>query len=252
VHIIHRIREQLFFKKNLLACCGSLQCVRRMCIEGIGIQNASNHHIHSALAHIASNLTLSQRSSHCNEDLFEQALVLPELRLLQCDFAPQRLNQSLVNVIIDAITDSRFNLSGVQVNQGLFLNSMILFRGPRVLPKDVMAAVGYLKTLRQFRFFDWAVPGMRTYMESQPPAQLVDQNRHIPTHAMSVTHIGSSTSMEIILQNIRSALDPRMLATWTQRFEMEEEQVHGAMEQLSNIIDTYSQVQGADDGHAEY
>merc|ERR1712136_398139 len=138
-----------------------------ICRRNLGIERPTYTNLNRLLAQCISSVTASLRfDGALNVDLteFQTNLVpYPRIHFPLCAFAP---------VISAEITNSVFEPANQMVKcdprHGKYMACCMMYRGD-VVPKDVNAAIGTVKTKRTIRFVDWCPTGFKVGINYQPP-----------------------------------------------------------------------------------
>merc|ERR1712242_98550 len=149
-----------------------------ICRRNLGIERPTYTNLNRLLAQCISSVTASLRfDGALNVDLteFQTNLVpYPRIHFPLCSFAPVISAEIAYHELLSVaeISNSVFEPANQMVKcdprHGKYMACCLMYRGD-VVPKDVNAAIGTVKTKRTIRFVDWCPTGFKVGINYQPP-----------------------------------------------------------------------------------
>merc|ERR1711917_214032 len=149
-----------------------------ICRRNLGIERPTYTNLNRLLSQCISSVTASLRfDGALNVDLteFQTNLVpYPRIHFPLCAFAPVISAEIAYHeqLSVAEITNACFEPANQMVKcdprHGKYMACCMMYRGD-VVPKDVNAAIGTVKTKRTIRFVDWCPTGFKVGINYQPP-----------------------------------------------------------------------------------
>jgi len=217
---------------------------------------------------VISSLTASLRfDGALNVDVneFQTNLVpYPRIHFMLSSYAPvisaEKAHHEQLSV--GEITNSAFEPSSMMAKcdprHGKYMACCLMYRGD-VVPKDVNAAVGIIKTKRTIQFVDWCPTGFKCGINYQAPT--VVPGGDLAKVQRAVCMISNSTSVVEVFSRIDHKFDlmyaKRAFVHWYVGEGMEEGEFSEAREDLAALEKDYEEVgaeaaDGEDDEGEEY
>merc|ERR1711956_63123 len=205
------------------------------------------------IGQIVSSITASLRfDGALNVDLteFQSNLVpYPRIHFPLVTYAPvlspdKAAHESLT---VSDITNSVFEPANQMVKcdprQGKYMACCMMYRGD-VVPKDVNAAIGTVKTKRTIRFVDWCPTGFKVGINYQPPT--VVPGGDLAKVQRSVLMISNTTAITEVMGRMDHKFDlmyaKRAFVHWYVGEGMEEGEFGEAREDLAAMEKDYEEV----------
>ncbi|XP_041364175.1 tubulin alpha-1C chain-like [Gigantopelta aegis] len=153
------------------------EAIYGICQEKLGIGRPSYTNLNRLISQTVSSITASLRFSGClNVDLneFQTNLVpYPRIHFPVTTFAPvmssekSYMEKNSVQEITAACFEPGNQMVKCDPRSGKYMACCMLYRGD-VVPKDVSAAIGWIKTKRSIQFVDWSPTGFKVGINNQP------------------------------------------------------------------------------------
>ncbi|KAH0899044.1 hypothetical protein HID58_048612 [Brassica napus] len=210
---------------------------------------------------VISSLTASLRfDGALNVDVteFQTNLVpYPRIHFMLSSYAPVISAEKAFHeqLSVAEITNSAFEPASMMAKcdprHGKYMACCLMYRGD-VVPKDVNAAVGTIKTKRTIQFVDWCPTGFKCGINYQPPT--VVPGGDLAKVQRAVCMISNSTSVAEVFSRIDHKFDlmyaKRAFVHWYVGEGMEEGEFSEAREDLAALEKDYEEV-GAEGGDDE-
>jgi len=224
-----------------------------ICRRNLGIERPTYTNLNRLLAQCISSVTASLRfDGALNVDLteFQTNLVpYPRIHFPLCSFAPVISAEIAYHELLSVaeITNSVFEPANQMVKcdprHGKYMACCMMYRGD-VVPKDVNAAIGTVKTKRTIRFVDWCPTGFKVGINYQPPT--VVPGGDLAKVQRAVCMISNSTAIAEVFSRIDHKFDvmyaKRAFVHWYVGEGMEEGEFSEAREDLAALEKDYEEV----------
>jgi len=235
-----------------------------ICRRNLGIERPTYTNLNRLVAQCISSVTASLRfDGALNVDLteFQTNLVpYPRIHFPLCAFAPVISAEIAYHeqLSVAEITNSVFEPANQMVKcdprHGKYMACCMMYRGD-VVPKDVNAAIGTVKTKRTIRFVDWAPTGFKVGINYQPPT--VVPGGDLAKVQRSVLMISNTTAIAEVMGRMDHKFDlmysKRAFVHWYVGEGMEEGEFSEAREDLAAMEKDYEEVaqESAVDGEGD-
>jgi len=236
-----------------------------ICRRNLGIERPTYTNLNRLLAQCISSVTVSLRfDGALNVDMtsFQTNLVpFPRIHFPLCSFAPIISAEIAYHeqLSVAEITNSVFEPANQMVKcdprHGKYMACCLMYRGD-VVPKDVNAAIGTIKTKRTIRFVDWAPGGFKVGINYQPPT--VVPGGDLAKVQRSVLMISNTTAIAEVMGRMDHKFDlmyaKRAFVHWYVGEGMEEGEFSEAREDLAAMEKDYEEVAAEtnqDDGEGD-
>jgi len=224
-----------------------------ICRRNLGIERPTYTNLNRLLAQCISSVTASLRfDGALNVDLteFQTNLVpYPRIHFPLCAFAPVISAEIAYHeqLSVAEITNSVFEPANQMVKcdprHGKYMACCMMYRGD-VVPKDVNAAIGTVKTKRTIRFVDWCPTGFKVGINYQPPT--VVPGGDLAKVQRSVLMISNTTAIAEVMGRMDHKFDlmyaKRAFVHWYVGEGMEEGEFGEAREDLAAMEKDYEEV----------
>jgi len=224
-----------------------------ICRRNLGIERPTYTNLNRLLAQCISSVTASLRfDGALNVDLteFQTNLVpYPRIHFPLCSFAPVISAEIAYHELLSVaeISNSVFEPANQMVKcdprHGKYMACCLMYRGD-VVPKDVNAAIGTVKTKRTIRFVDWCPTGFKVGINYQPPT--VVPGGDLAKVQRAVCMISNSTAIAEVFSRIDHKFDvmyaKRAFVHWYVGEGMEEGEFSEAREDLAALEKDYEEV----------
>merc|ERR1739848_703591 len=218
-----------------------------------GIERPTYTNLNRLLAQCISSVTASLRfDGALNVDLteFQTNLVpYPRIHFPLCSFAPIISAEIAYHeqLSVAEITNSVFEPANQMVKcdprHGKYMACCTMYRGD-VVPKDVNAAIGTIKTMRTIRSVDWCPGGFKIGINYQPPT--VVPGGDLAKVLRAVCMVSNSTAIAEVLARLDHKFDlmysKRAFVHWYVGEGMEEGEFSEARENLAALEKDYEEV----------
>jgi len=224
-----------------------------ICRRNLGIERPTYTNLNRLIAQCISAVTASLRfDGALNVDLteFQTNLVpYPRIHFPLCAFAPVISAEIAYHeqLSVSEITNSVFEPANQMVKcdprHGKYMACCMMYRGD-VVPKDVNAAIGTIKTKRTIRFVDWCPGGFKIGINFQPPT--VVPGGDLAKVQRSVLMISNTTAIAEVMGRMDHKFDlmyaKRAFVHWYVGEGMEEGEFSEAREDLAAMEKDYEEV----------
>merc|ERR1711953_1202291 len=224
-----------------------------ICRRNLDIERPTYTNLNRLLAQCISSVTASLRfDGALNVDLteFQTNLVpYPRIHFPLCSFAPVISAEIAYHELLSVaeITNSVFEPANQMVKcdprHGKYMACCMMYRGD-VVPKDVNAAIGTVKTKRTIRFVDWCPTGFKVGINYQPPT--VVPGGDLAKVQRSVLMISNTTAIAEVMGRMDHKFDlmyaKRAFVHWYVGEGMEEGEFGEAREDLAAMEKDYEEV----------
>merc|ERR1711915_566075 len=229
------------------------EAIYDICHRNLDVERPTYVNLNRLISQIVSSITASLRfDGALNVDLteFQTNLVpYPRIHFPLVTYAPvlsaDKANHESMTVA--DITNACFEPMGQMVKcdprHGKYMACCLMYRGD-VVPKDVNAAIGTIKTKRTIRFVDWAPGGFKVGINYQPPT--VVPGGDLAKVQRSVLMISNTTAIAEVMGRMDHKFDlmyaKRAFVHWYVGEGMEEGEFGEAREDLAAMEKDYEEV----------
>merc|ERR1711881_646679 len=224
-----------------------------ICRRNLDIERPTYTNLNRLLAQCISSITASLRfDGQLNVDLteFQTNLVpYPRIHFPLCSYAPVIAAEKAYHeqMSVADITNSVFEPANQMVKcdprHGKYMACCMMYRGD-VVPKDVNAAIGTIKTKRTIQFVDWSPTGFKCGINYQPPP--VVPGGDLAKVMRACCMISNSTAIAEVFSRIDHKFDlmysKRAFVHWYVGEGMEEGEFSEAREDLAALEKDYEEV----------
>jgi len=232
-----------------------------ICRRNLDIERPTYTNLNRLVAQCISSITASLRfDGQLNVDLteFQTNLVpYPRISFPLCSFAPVIAAEKAYHesMTVSDITNAVFEPANMMVKcnprHGKYMACCMMYRGD-VVPKDVNAAIGTIKTKRTIQFVDWCPTGFKVGINYQPPT--VVPGGDLAKVQRAVTMISNTTAIGEVMGRMDHKFDlmymKRAFVHWYVGEGMEEGEFSEAREDLAALEKDYEEV-GAETAEGE-
>jgi len=237
------------------------EAIYDICKKSLGISSPSFTNLNRLIAQVVSSITASLRfDGSLNVDLneFQTNLVpFPRIHFPLATFAPI-ISAEKAHHEQNSVADMTFSCfeTGNQMvkcdpREGKYMACALLYRGD-VVPKDVNAAVSYIKTKRTIQFVDWCPTGFKIGICNEPPSHVPDGD--LARVARSMCMLSNTTAISSAWSRLDHKFDllysKRAFVHWYVGEGMEEGEFSEAREDLAALEKDYEEV-GIDSADVE-
>jgi len=229
------------------------EAIYDICQKNLDITGPSYRNLNMLLAQVISSLTASLRfDGALNVDIteFQTNLVpYPRIHFMLSSYAPIISSAKAYHekLSVQELTTSCFEPANMMVKcdprHGKYMACCLMYRGD-VVPKDVNAAVGVIKTKRTIQFVDWCPTGFKCGINYQPPTRVPDGDLAKVSRACAM--ISNTTAIAEVFSRINHKFDlmyaKRAFVHWYVGEGMEEGEFSEAREDLAALEKDYEEV----------
>jgi len=219
----------------------------------LGIERPTYTNLNSLLAQCISSETASLRfDGSLNVDLTEfltNLVPYPRIHFPLCSFAPVISAEIAYHELLSVaeISNSVFEPANQMVKcdprHGKYMACCLMYRGD-VVPKDVNASIGTIKTKRTIRFVDWCPTGFKVGINYRPPT--VVPGGDLAKVQRSMLMISNTTAIAEVMGRMDHKFDlmyaKRAFVHWYVGEGMEEGEFGEAREDLAAMEKDYEEV----------
>ncbi|KAG0561899.1 hypothetical protein KC19_9G101900 [Ceratodon purpureus] len=252
---------------SVLSCHGLLEhtevgvmydneAIYDICRRNLDIERPTYTNLNRLITQVMSSLTASLRfDGALNMDLtnFQTNLVpYPRIHFMLSSYAPVISAEKAYHeqLSVSELSNSVFEPSSMMAKcdprHGKYIACAMMYRGD-VVPKDVNASVGTIKTKRTIQFVDWCPTGFKVGINYQPPT--VVPGGDLAKVQRAVCMIANSTAVAEVFSRLDHKFDlmyaKRAFVHWYVGEGMEEGEFSEAREDLAALEKDYEEV-GAD------
>ncbi|CCM05570.1 uncharacterized protein FIBRA_07797 [Fibroporia radiculosa] len=237
------------------------EAIYDICKKRLNITSPSFTNLNRLIAQVVSSITASLRfDGSLNVDLneFQTNLVpFPRIHFPLATFAPI-ISAEKAHHEQNSVADMTFSCfeTGNQMvkcdpREGKYMACALLYRGD-VVPKDVNAAVGIIKTKRTIQFVDWCPTGFKLGICNEPPAHIPGGDLAKVTRSLCM--LSNTTAISTAWSRLDHKFDllysKRAFVHWYVGEGMEEGEFSEAREDLAALEKDYEEV-GIDSADVE-
>ncbi|XP_024394005.1 tubulin alpha chain isoform X2 [Physcomitrium patens] len=238
------------------------EAIYDICRRNLDMERPTYTNLNRLVCQVVSSLTASLRfDGALNVDLaeFQTNLVpYPRIHFMLSSYAPVISAEKAYHeqLSVYALTNSVFEPSNMMAKcdprHGKYMACCLMYRGD-VVPKDVNAAIGTIKTKRTIQFVDWCPTGFKCGINYQPPT--VVPGGDLARVQRAVCMLSNTTSVAEVFSRLDHKFDlmysKRAFVHWYVGEGMEEGEFSEAREDLAALEKDYEEV-GAESDETGY
>eukprot|EP00123_Amoebidium_parasiticum_P010173 comp19939_c0_seq1/m.24239 comp19939_c0_seq1/g.24239 ORF comp19939_c0_seq1/g.24239 comp19939_c0_seq1/m.24239 type:complete len:448 (-) comp19939_c0_seq1:92-1435(-) len=244
------------------------EAIYDICRRNLGIERPTYTNLNRLIAQVVSSITASLRfEGALNVDLteFQTNLVpYPRIHFPLVTYAPIISAEKAYHeqLSVQEITQACFEPANQMVKcdprHGKYMACCLLYRGD-VVPKDVNAAIGNIKTKKTIQFVDWCPTGFKIGLNNKPPT--VVPGGDLAKVERALCTLSNTTAIAEAWARLNHKFDlmyaKRAFVHWYVGEGMEEGEFSEAREDLAALEKDYEEVgndseEAADQGQDEY
>lgn len=229
------------------------EAIYELCRRKLDVERPTFTNLNRLIAQVISSLTASLRfNSALNSDinqLLTNLIPYPRIHFLLASYAPMIALEKAYHEkhSVVEITNSVFDPSNMMAKcnpgNGKYMACCLMYRGD-VVPKDVNAAILYIKAIKSIKFADWCPTGFKCGINYQPPS--VVPGGDLSKVMRAVCMISNSTAISQVFSRIAHNFDAmyakRAFVHWFVGEGIDSHEIQYARESMALLDKDYIEV----------